>query len=324
MAAAPVQQTRPNLAKPVPLKPSAPVGLKKKTPWLRWVFFALIAFGLWRCFGPSDNLSQAHQETIKAVKILIDECKLDRARQEATTLRKPEPERYRDLVQSMDAAKPACDNKRQHEQDWLKTQSIAHKAISDSRFDKATYDKASGRVQWFQKHWSEDEASRELKTKLDSRYARLLLEQAENCMAEKNIPCVKARINQWEKLKPEQGRDRVQVLQAALADIANITPSPPSPRPTTSPKPTPTTGSPTVSPAATIHQQVNKLLADAQAEMNYGNYKGASDKLELCLTMIDKGNPACTQLKKKADQLNKEMLRCVNAGNEWMSDHCTK
>ena len=336
------KQGKPNLNKPIPVKVAPPAGPKKKIPWFKWSVYALLVYGLWRCFGPSDHLSEANQETVKAVKTLIDECKLDRARQEAAMLRKPEPERYRDLLQSIDAAKPACDNKRQREQDWLKTQAIANKTINDSHFDKPMYDKAAGRLNWFQKHWSEDDGTRELKSRLDARYTRLLLDQAESCMADKNINCVKARLGAWEKFKPAQGRERVQALQEALAEIASASKasskaSVVKPVGTPTPKPGVGTGTSTstvtrtasgsnaaagAAPATT--QQVNKILADAQAEMNYGNYKGASDKLEFCISMIDKGNAACAQLKKRADQLNRDMLRCVNSGSEWMADHCAK
>ncbi len=329
---APDKQGKPNLNKPIPVKVAPPAGPKKKIPWFKWSVYALLVYGLWRCFGPSDNLSEANQQTVKAVESLIDECKLERARQEAAMLRKPEPKRYQDLVQTIDAAKPACDNKRQREQDWLKTQAIANKTINDGHFDKLMYDKAVGRLNWFQKHWSEDDGTRELKSRLDARYTLLLLDQAESCMADKNINCVKARLGQWEKFKPTQGRERVQALQDALAEIASASKAWASkPAVTLTPTPKPGAGASTgpgsnaaAGGVVVPTQQVNKILADAQAEMNYGNYRGASDKLEFCLTMIDKGNAACAQLKKKADQLNKDMLRCVNSGSEWMADHCAK
>ncbi|MEN9867607.1 MAG: hypothetical protein RL748_3197 [Pseudomonadota bacterium] len=325
--------TKPDLSKPIPVPPAP--GPRKKIPWLRWSFYAFLALALWRCFGPSDKPSDANQEKISAVQALVAECKLDRARQDAASLRQAEPERYAELIKSIDSAKQGCDDKRQREADWNKTVQIVNKTISDGRFDKTTYDKATGRLNWFQKRWSEDNATRELRTRLDARYAVLVLEQAETCLADKNIGCVKARLAQWEKLRPESSRSRQQAeaLKEALAEIAKVAPDKPTLKPTSAPTPRPEPlrpAAPAANPgsdaggAAATAQQVNKLLADAQAEMNYGNYKGASNRLELCATMIDKGNSACLQLKKRADQLNRDMLRCVNSGSEWMNDHCSR
>jgi hypothetical protein len=71
-------------------------------------------------------------------------------------------------------------------------------------------------------------------------------------------------------------------------------------------------------------QRIKQLQSEAGQAMSWGNYKGASDKLVQCLALPDKGNAACLPLKRRADQLQQEMLRCVNSGNEWIGEHCDK
>ncbi len=69
-------------------------------------------------------------------------------------------------------------------------------------------------------------------------------------------------------------------------------------------------------------QQAGKFITDAEREIAAGNYQAAIDKLDVCIMMIEDGKQACTVARKKADRLNKEMLRCVASGKEWIDDRC--
>ena len=69
-------------------------------------------------------------------------------------------------------------------------------------------------------------------------------------------------------------------------------------------------------------QLTRRLLADARRDLEQGNYKGAIDKLDTCATMIDAGNRQCQALRQQAQRLNRDMLRCVASGAEWVDDQC--
>lgn len=84
-------------------------------------------------------------------------------------------------------------------------------------------------------------------------------------------------------------------------------------------KPAPKSARPLASQQA---QSVRNLLADARQSLAVGNYKGASDKMEVCATMVDAANRECSTLKARADRLQGEMQRCLAGGREWISDRC--
>jgi hypothetical protein len=69
-------------------------------------------------------------------------------------------------------------------------------------------------------------------------------------------------------------------------------------------------------------QSVRNLIADARQALALGNYKAASDKMEVCAAMVDAGNRECSALKAKADRLQGDMQRCLASGREWISDRC--
>ena len=69
-------------------------------------------------------------------------------------------------------------------------------------------------------------------------------------------------------------------------------------------------------------QSARNLLADARRALELGNYKAASDKMEVCVAMVDAGNRECSGLKATADRLQREMQGCLAAGREWISDRC--
>lgn len=69
-------------------------------------------------------------------------------------------------------------------------------------------------------------------------------------------------------------------------------------------------------------QYARRLLSDAGRDMELGNYRAAIDKLEICATMIDAGNRECQALRRRAERLNRDMLRCVASGAEWTDEQC--
>ena len=69
-------------------------------------------------------------------------------------------------------------------------------------------------------------------------------------------------------------------------------------------------------------QSVRNLINEAERALLMGNYKGASDKLETCITMVDAGNRECAAFKVHADRMQREQERCLAAGREWSADRC--
>jgi hypothetical protein len=108
--------------------------------------------------------------------------------------------------------------------------------------------------------------------------------------------------------------EQLQRLQAALneADAA-------CDRKRSRGKSTPRAAGPLASAQA---QSARNLIADARQALALGNYKAASDKMEVCAAMVDAGNRECSALKAKADRLQGEMQRCLASGREWIGDRC--
>ena len=121
---------------------------------------------------------------------------------------------------------------------------------------------------------------------------------------------------------------QMQRLRAALSDAdAACERKRARPRPKPAPKPARPLASeqlrsPSPSPSQLQLQSARNLIADARRALVLGNYRAASDKMEVCATMVDPDNPECRALKGRADRLLGEMQRCVAAGREWISDGC--
>jgi hypothetical protein len=112
------------------------------------------------------------------------------------------------------------------------------------------------------------------------------------------------------KATPEQ----LQRVQAALnnADAACN-------RRNARPKPSPKPARPLASEQA---QSVRNLIADARQALAAGDYKAASEKMEVCAAMVDAGNRECGALKARADRMQGQMERCLASGREWIGDRC--
>ncbi|WLI88193.1 hypothetical protein Q4S45_15810 [Massilia sp. R2A-15] len=75
-------------------------------------------------------------------------------------------------------------------------------------------------------------------------------------------------------------------------------------------------------PASPQAQSARNLVADARLALERGDYKAASDKMEVCTAMVDAGNGECIALKARADRLQGDLQRCLAAGREWIGDRC--
>jgi hypothetical protein len=115
---------------------------------------------------------------------------------------------------------------------------------------------------------------------------------------------------------------QMQRLQSALND-ADAACERKRPRARPAPKPArPPVSEPSLSSSQSQSQSARNLIADARRALVLGNYKAASDKMEVCAAMVDPDNRECSALKARADRLLGEMQRCVAAGRDWSADRC--
>jgi hypothetical protein len=113
---------------------------------------------------------------------------------------------------------------------------------------------------------------------------------------------------------------QLQRLQSALND-ADAACERKRPRAKPAPKPARPSAS-ELSPSQSPSQSARNLVADARRALVLGNYKAASEKMEVCAAMVDPDNRECAALKERADRLLGEMQRCVAAGRDWSADRC--
>lgn len=75
-------------------------------------------------------------------------------------------------------------------------------------------------------------------------------------------------------------------------------------------------------PAGQQSQNARNLLAEAREAIGMGDYKAASDKMEVCTAMVDAGNRECIALKARADRLQADRNLCLAEGGAWIADRC--
>lgn len=74
--------------------------------------------------------------------------------------------------------------------------------------------------------------------------------------------------------------------------------------------------------SASTAQSVRNLIDEADRALRAGDYVTASDKLEICITMVDEGNRECAAFKVHADRMQRDKERCLGAGRAWLEDRC--
>lgn len=74
--------------------------------------------------------------------------------------------------------------------------------------------------------------------------------------------------------------------------------------------------------AASTAQSVRGLIDEADRALRAGDYITASEKLEICMTMVDEGNRECAAFKVHADRMQRDKERCLGSGRTWQEDRC--
>ncbi|MEO7496672.1 MAG: hypothetical protein ABIT83_25930 [Massilia sp.] len=71
-------------------------------------------------------------------------------------------------------------------------------------------------------------------------------------------------------------------------------------------------------------QSARNLIAEAEADIARGDYRAASDKMEVCGAMVDDGRRDCAAVKVRADRLRDELARCLASGGDWAGQRCER
>lgn len=137
----------------------------------------------------------------------------------------------------------------------------------------------------------------------------------ENALSSNDFARAQTRLSQFTRRWNEDDdttrlKDKIAKQRAAAPPQADPVP-PPAPVVT-----------PIAPPASQQAQSVRNLIDEAERALAAGNYRAASDKLEVCVTMVDPGNRECTAFKVHADRMQREQRRCFLDGRQWAEDRC--
>lgn len=302
--------------------------LREPIGWSTWLLVSMILAVIWYLAKPAskDDILDKHADKVLA---LIGECKLDAARAEVTAMRadKASDLQIKKANDAIHSGALTCERNRQRSKAWADLKPALETAVQTGAVERA-----DARLDAFTKKWGADDETRDWDKRIDLKKAERLLDDADGCLKIANSACLEAKLVAAEKLNRSEVADRIRTLREALSKLLEATvleqKAPPAlsnepPRAVSAapaaPAPQVLSTAPQVPQAA---QQARKIQADAERELSQGNYKGAMDKAEICATMIDVGNRECLGLKQRAERLNRDMLRCVASGADWINDKC--
>jgi hypothetical protein len=279
-----------------------------------------------------NEVDKLESRVVAAIALTAD-CNIDEASDALDELRSlnASDAQIRRLKKALSKTTPACEKEQQREQAWDKAQSAINTALKADAFAKAGTLLAA-----FTRRWGVDANTEELKNKLEVRQAQAQLDLADTCLNQGKFSCTEQRLHTAERgkhpelarrisqmrerlsqLKQAQEAEKAQAAQLAkAAQLARQAQQKPPPITRSTPAPTST---PTSTAAS---QRAREMIRAAERSLEQGNFKGAADKMDICITMIDIGNPECRKLKQRAERMNTAMLRCVASGAEWRNDQC--
>ncbi len=282
-----------------------------------WLLFIALAFGIWQITKSPSK--EQHTEKLEQALALSADCQLTKARAELNELKadKASAEQIKQLSTAIERAAPSCEKKRQREKAWQTAKTAIDNALQENSAPKA-----NTALNTFTRRWGEDKATQEQKEAIELYQARALVDMAETCIIRIDLACAEQRLTGAERRRQPTLELRIRNLREQLqqlkdAQVAERT----KPAPTLEQAPTPTPAQKTV-PAVNSSQGARKLLNNAERDIAQSNYKGAIDKMDVCIGIVDPGNADCQQLKQRAERLNKSMLACVASGAEWANDRC--
>ncbi|SFU36911.1 hypothetical protein SAMN05216552_1002122 [Pseudoduganella namucuonensis] len=331
---------------PMPPKPGAESRppLRKPVGMSTWALAAILLGVIWFLAKPSDPHKKLESRVEKVIGY-TGECKIDQARAEQASLKadKASAAQLKRVQEAINGAAPGCEKKRQRGKAWTELRPALEDALHTG-----AYERAASRLAAFVKRWGQDDDTSDWDKRIDIKLGERLLDEADACLKKSDRNCVEAKLQAIMKLNRTELGPRTQALHESLSRLLEATileqkapaaagataaPATAAARaaPAAAQAQAPARTSPAAPPANVIStapqtaqaaQQARKILADAERELSQGNYKGAMDKAEICATMIDVGNRECLGLKQRAERLNREMLRCVASGADWINDRC--
>ena len=147
---------------PVPPVPRVPVSTRKPIR-LRWWLLALGALWLaWMLTKPSEARIERR---MKAAIALAQECKPKNAQDELIALRKTRatPKQLRQLQDALNDAAAACTRAERRRSAWKEANSATEKLLRGGSLERA-----HSRLSTFTRRWGEDDATRELRRRIDA------------------------------------------------------------------------------------------------------------------------------------------------------------
>ncbi len=319
----------PELGPEISNRPSATVGprpIRAST----WMLVLLALAGVW-LFAKPRGATKELDERVDRALAMSAACRLDEARAELVELKsaKAKPEQLKRLHKAIVDAAPGCDRQRARAKAWSETGGAVEQALA-----AANVDKAAGRLDLYTRRWGDDGASRELGERIAGLRGAALLDQADACLSKADRVCLESRVKAAEKLRRPELAARIAALREGLSHLleATVLGAPGAGEAADKHKDMDKIGAPPVprsapavlstAPTPQAAAQSRKLLADAQRDMGRGDYKGAIDKLDQCAAVIDSTDLACIKLKRKAEDLQRDMLRCLRVNAQWIDDRC--
>ncbi len=139
----------------------------------------------------------------------------------------------------------------------------------------------------------------------------------DNALAAGDFNRAQARLTQFTRRFSED--EATRKLKDKIAEQRAAAPAAPEPFERAAPA---AQAAPAAPSSSQTQQSVRNLINEAERALVMGNYKGASDKLETCITMVDAGNRECAAFKVHADRMQREQERCLAVGREWSADRC--
>ena len=326
---------------PPPPPPPPPPGKAK------WLVLGLMVLAVFTYYFKDKNDSQRKQEEqtrrenqAGAAITLAQACKLDQARTNLGILdAMPGTPAQRAAVQkAITESSVRCARENARAQAWTKVVDSVEQNLKDKGFDKAKRD-----IKIFDARWNQDAASRELFDKVDSQQVNFLLDTAENCLKRGDFACTMQNLGSADRMDRPDTKVRIATLREELSKASTppVVVAPPAPAPmqapapsiTPAPRPAPVVVAPAPRPQVTSQpapvqpspqetdNRSRNFYNEAMRRIRQGNYNGAIDQLDVCLS-LDPANNSCQTLRRVAEEKNKSMLRCVSNGQEWRDDRC--
>lgn len=272
-----------------------------------------------------------------AAIVLAQECKLDDARSglQALDQAKGTPQQHARVQQAIKDAAPGCAKQLRRDAAWADAKVAVARAL-----DSRNYDRAYSIIKNFTSRWSNDDASQALRDNVTVQHVNSLLEEADTCLKSGNLDCVNKNLVLAQTLDQGSAKSRIAGLQAdlgaarerqapnpvasqdapAVAAQPVAASQPPAITPRIRPAPIPAAAAP-AAPASGPDPRLMTLVSDAVRRMREGNYRGAEDLMNVCVS-LDPGNQRCQELRQRADQMNRTMLSCVASGKQWANERC--